>query len=112
MKEEMPKATVLTSRTLMPAAAAARSFERTASICRPSPLRRRLATKTPQPTTTARQTNPKSGLGILPSDHEYVAPGPRSKPKMCGEGVGEPLTPPPQDELSKTKCSSATAAAI
>jgi hypothetical protein len=44
MNELIPNAASLTLRTLIPAAAAARSFERTASIRCPSAERRRFAT--------------------------------------------------------------------
>ena len=48
MKEAIPNAASLTLRTLIPAAAAARSFERTASIRCPRSERRRFATSKPE----------------------------------------------------------------
>ena len=56
-------------------------------------------------------TQPKTGLGWLPSRPRKCAAGPRSIPNRCGSGTGEPVCPPPQVGLVKPKFSIATAAA-
>ena len=58
-----------------------------------------------------RQTQPKTGLGWLPSMPRNGAFGPRSSPNHLGSGTGEPARPPPQVLLTKPKFSIATAPA-
>src|SRR3954454_15996948 len=108
MTEEMTYAASLTLVTLTPAAAAERSFERTASICWPSVLRRRLATSRHSSTTTMRKTNPRTGLGTLPSRPRKPALEPRSTPASCGWLTGDPRLPAPHVELANPNCSMAT----
>src|SRR5262249_39349273 len=98
--------------TLIPTAAAARSLERTASIHRPSWLRRRFATSRQRRTATPTNTKPRIGLGMLPSIPRNDAPEPRLRPPRCGWFTGEPETPAPQVELLKPNCSIATAPAM
>ena len=97
--------------TLIPAAAAARSFERTASIRCPKLDRRTLATSRQSSTRHASVKKPKTGLGSLSSSPRNDESKPKLKPKTCGEGTGEAAEPPPQVELTKPNCSIATAAA-
>ena len=111
MNELIAKAASLTLRTFMPAAAAARSFDRTASIRCPSVERRRFATNSPSGTVSATTKNPNTGLGTLPSSPRKGPDGPRSSPHSLGSGTGELEVPPPQVELRKTNCSIITAAA-
>ena len=86
----------MTTVTLTPAAAAARSFERTASIWRPKLDRRTLAMSRQSATITARRKKPKTGLGSLPSRPRNDESGPRLKPNSSGGGTGEAPEPPPQ----------------
>ena len=67
MNAESPKASILVPDTLMPAAAAARSLDRTASIWRPVAERRMFDDDSTSTTTTIRQKTPKIGLGSFPS---------------------------------------------
>ncbi len=78
----------LTAVTFTPAAAAARSFERTASICRPRVDRRTLAMSRQSPTITTRRKKPKTGLGSLPSRPRQEESGPRLKSPSFGGGNG------------------------
>src|SRR3954447_23283989 len=110
MNDEIPHAANFVLRTLIPAAAAARSLERTASMRRPSPLRRRLATSRQSAITTATTTKPRTGLGTSPSRPRNDARGPRSMPTNSSSGTGEPVAPAPQVELANPNCSIATAA--
>ena len=88
MNELIPNAASLTLRTLIPAAAAARSFERTASIRCPSVERRRFATYRPSRTTQPTTKKPNTGLGTLSSSPRNGPYGPRSIPSL-GSGTGE-----------------------
>jgi len=56
-------------------------------------------------------TQPKTGLGWLPSIAAERGVGPRSRPNHLGSGTGEPAKPPPaQVLLTKPKFWMATAA--
>ena len=110
MNELIPNAASLTLRTLIPAAAAARSFERTASIRCPNVERRRFATYRPSRTTQPTTKKPNTGLGTLSSIPRKGPYGPRSIPSL-GSGTGELDVPPPHVALRKTNCSIAYAAA-
>src|SRR5512135_1206914 len=111
MNAAMPKAASFTDRGLIAAAAAARSLERTASIRCPSVPRRRYPTATHSSTQQISTTQPKTGLGRLPSIPRNGARGPRSSPNHAGSRTGEPARPPPQLLLTKPNFSMATAPA-
>ena len=111
MNAAMPNAYSFTVRGLIAAAAAARSLERTASIRCPSVPRRMYPTPTIASTQQISATQPKTGLGWLPSMPRNGAFGPRSRPNHVGSGTGEPARPPPQVLLTKPKFSMATAPA-
>ena len=106
----MAKPASLTFRTLIPAAAAARSFERTASIRWPRLERRVFATSRPSRIVAARTRKPNVGLGILSSTPRNGPPGERSRPPIAGWATGDPWSPPPHLAFRKPNCSSATAA--
>ena len=110
-KAAMPNPASFVLRTLMPAAAAARSFERTASIRCPRLDRRTLATSSAMRMTPASTRKPKTGLGILSSRPRNVAFGERSIPPSFGCSTGDPAAWPPQRSFRNPNCSSATAAA-
>jgi hypothetical protein len=101
MNELIPNAASLTLRTLIPAAAAARSFERTASIRCPSAERRRFATVEAEHDNRSRgrrtRTPGSAPLSSMPRKGPY---GPRSMPSL-GSGTGELDVPPPHVELRK-----------
>ena len=111
MNDEMPKPTSLVPRTSIPAAAAARSFERTASMRWPRSLRRRFATTMPRATAVMTQTKPKTGLGGELALIGKLALVPRSIPKSRGDETGAPATPPPIVGFAKMNFSIATAPA-
>jgi hypothetical protein len=67
MNADNPNASSLVSVTLMPAAAAARSLDRTASMRRPSAERRTLTTEAAHASTTSTQKTPNQGFGSFPS---------------------------------------------
>src|ERR1700733_11723744 len=106
-----PNAISLTMRGSIAAAAAARSFERTASIRRPRSPRLIHATVKHAATVTASATQPKTGLGRLPSSPRNDDRAPRSSPSSFSSGTGEPVWPPPQVVLRKPKFVIATTAA-
>ena len=60
-KDDTANTWILVRKTLIPSAAAARSFERVAIIRRPDPLRRRFATANATATATTTNTMPKIG---------------------------------------------------
>jgi hypothetical protein len=91
----------------MPAAAAARSFARTASQRIPVRFRRRLATTRQAPTSTTRTVNPNAGRKLAPP----VASTRTSMPRIVGGGADEPAAPPENGGLASTSCSIATAIA-
>ena len=95
MNALMPKAISLTLRTSTAAAAAARSFERTASMRWPRLPRLTAATSRQRPTVTASTSQPKTGLGSEPSRPRKADCGPRSRPSRCGSGRGAPLAAAP-----------------
>ena len=111
MKAAMPKPASFVFRTLIPAAAAARSLERTASMRWPRLERRTFATSSASSTVAASTRKPKTGLGRSPSRPLKEASGARFRPPMDGCSTGEPRGPPPHRELRNPNCSSATAAA-
>ena len=111
MTAAMVNAYSFTVRGLIAAAAAARSLERTASIRWPSAPRRMNPTATHSSTQQIRATQPKTGLGRLPSTPRNGACGPRSAPNHFISGTGEPARPPPQVVFTKPKFSIATAPA-
>jgi len=80
MNAEMAKAMSFVPATFTPAAAAARSFDRTASIRRPSRERRTATTdQMTRPRTSAQKTG-NAGSGIHPDQF----PGPNLNPKIEG----------------------------
>src|SRR5579875_932222 len=101
----------LTRRTSMPAAEAARSLDRTASIRWPIAPRRRAATSRQSRISTTSTTMPKTGLGTLPSMPRNGACGDRLRPKTRSGLTGDPEACAPQAELPKPNCSTATAPA-
>src|ERR1700742_2147749 len=111
MNAAMVNAYSFTVRGLIAAADAARSLDRIASICWPSLPRRMKPTHTPIRMQQARQTQPNTGDGTLPSMPRNPACEPRSRPKNFGSGTGEPVEPPPQVVLVNPKFSMATAPA-
>ena len=108
-KAATPNASILVPDTLMPTAAAARSFDRTASIWRPVTDRRRLTTTRPSTTTTIRQKTPKKGFGSLPSPNVVTWFGPNTSPNTLGGGTFAPLSPPFHAVFLNTKLSIVTA---
>ena len=74
----------------MPAAAAARSFERTASIRWPRLERRTFATSRARRIAAARTRKPKTGLGIL-SSSPLKTRGKKVEPPISGCVTGEPV---------------------
>ena len=111
MAELIPKAISFTLLTEMPAPAAARSLARTASICCPRLVRRRLATNRPTTLMMTRKKNPRTGLGIWLSMPRKPALLPRLSPKIIGEETALPVFDSPQIVLVNQNCSMATAAA-
>ena len=108
MNDEIVNAIIFTVRGPIPAAAAARSFERTASIRGPRMLRRTAATNIPSSTITTSTISANAGVGV-PLEPRNVAFGPTSIPNSFGSGTIVPLLPPaPQVPLSKPNCSIAT----
>src|SRR2546423_14041740 len=103
MNADSPKASILVFATPMPAAAAARSFDRTARKRRPVVDRRMLTTANASSTTTTRQKAPNQGLGNLPSPWNPMARidpgsfGPNFSPANRGGATLAPPSPPDHD---------------
>src|ERR1700755_2676073 len=95
MNEEIAKPISLTRRTSTPAASAARSVGRHASIRWPRLLRRRLATPMPRITATTTHSRPNTGLGGVAALIGNEAVGPRFRPSRWGALTGAPDAPPP-----------------
>ena len=94
MKAPMAKPMSLTRTTLMPAAAAERSSERTASMAVPRRLVRSQLTPNATRTSTTRHRIPKAGRGKSLPD-----PMPRFMPNSVGVGMFSPDAPPSMELL-------------
>ena len=94
MKAEMAKAMSLILTTLIPAAAAERSSDRTASIAEPRRLVRSQLTPNATRTRTTRHRMPKAGRG-----KSFPEPMPRSMPNRRGVGMARPPAPPSMELL-------------
>ena len=96
-KAAMPKPASFVLRTLIPAAAAARSFERTASIRWPRLDRRTLATSRASRIVAARTRKPKTGLGMLAVQApEATASGRQVERRRASAARPATPRPPPQ----------------
>ena len=101
MNADRPNAISFVRTVLTASAAAARSLSRTASIIRPSRLRRSQATPATHRISTTRQTMAYRNGWMMPS---------REYPKIDGDWMLIPLKPPVRLASLKTSESTATAA--
>src|ERR1039458_2885243 len=91
MKAAIANASSFVPATLTPAAAAARSFDRTASIFRPRRERRIHTTDAMTIVATIRQNTLNQGFGIdpegWPKTGVHGSPGPKCRPKIVGDAT-------------------------
>ena len=98
----MAKAASFTAATSTPAAAAARSLARTASICSPSRDRRnRMTANAAGRPSSTRRNRPNPPVGILPSPRKNSLLGPNSMPEQRSGGSVDRLGRPPQAEPAR-----------
>ena len=88
MNAAMANAAIFVPTTLMPAAAAERSFARTANMALPSALRRSNATASAAPISTTRTMRQNAGRG-----YSDPVPGPSASPNSFGSVTDLPAVP-------------------
>ncbi len=102
----MPNEASFTAATSTPAAAAARSLARTASICSPSRERRRRITAMHDASVSTNKKSPNPPVGILPSPRKNSLVGPNSTPRISGGSVFFTVRSRPNQPDRKKKISS------